>query len=60
MTRREFIARVTGTASTVCLGLHWTGRRISPHPVVQATRLDKYPGAVVPMRNIRGQSKWSG
>jgi hypothetical protein len=59
MTRREFMARV-GSLSVICVGLHGVKSVVPPRRTVQAARPLKYPGTIVPMGDIRMQSKWSG
>lgn len=60
MTRRKFLSRVGVAVSAICGGLCWMGRRALPRRVVRADRLEKYPGAIVPMGDIEIESKWSG
>lgn len=49
-----------GSLSTICIGLHGVKSADPPRRTVQAARPLKYPGAIVPMGDIRMQSKWSG
>jgi hypothetical protein len=60
VTRRKFVQVIAGAASALGAGLWWIGRKASPRRVVRALHLGKYPGAVVPMEDVRQQSKWSG
>ncbi len=60
MTRRRFVRVIAGAASAFCAGLGWLNHRASPHRIVRALRLGRYPGEVVPMDDIGKQSKWSG
>lgn len=59
MTRREFMAKV-GLLSVVCVGLCRARRMDAPRRAVHAARLLSYPGTIVPMGDIRIQSKWNG
>ena len=60
MTRRGFLCRVAGVVSAICAAAGWIGRKAVPRRVVRADRPAAYPGTVVPMGDIRIQSKWSG
>lgn len=60
MTRRQFIMQIAGAASVICVGWHRTGQMPLPRRIVHAARPVKYPGTVVPMGDLRIQSKWSG
>jgi hypothetical protein len=53
MTRREFMQAIAGVAPAAHVS-RGKGETPSPHC------LGKYPGEVVPMGDIRKQSKWSG
>jgi len=60
MTRRKFLYRIGIVASAIggCLG--WMSRGVLPRRSVRAGRSENYPGVIVPMGDIRMQSKWSG
>ena len=60
MTRRRFVRVLAGSLSAVGAGLCWVGQRVSPRRIVRAVRLGRYPGQVVPMGDMRKQSRWSG
>jgi len=60
MTRRTFLHRMAGAISVIGGGLCRMGHKVLPRRVVRAERWDKYPGAILPMGDIRIQSKWSG
>jgi len=60
MTRREFMTMAAGSVSAVCLGLHGSQRLPTLCRTVRAVPPVKYPGTVVPMGDIRMQSRWSG
>jgi hypothetical protein len=60
MTRRKFLYRIGVAASAIGGCLCWMGRKALPRRVVRADRVERYPGTIVPMGDIRTQSKWSG
>ncbi|MCU0916352.1 MAG: hypothetical protein MUC88_17585 [Planctomycetes bacterium] len=60
MTRRRFVRVLASTISAIGAGLCWAGQRILPRRIARAVHLGQYPGQVVPMGDIRRQSKWSG
>ncbi len=60
MTRREFLCRISVVVSAMGGCLAWMGRKALPRRTVWANRSDDYPGVIMPMGDIRTQSKWSG
>lgn len=60
MTRRKFVLKLMKAGSAIVVGASWLARKASPRRFVRAVRIDKYPGALKPMKDIFGQGKWSG
>ncbi|MBP7051644.1 MAG: hypothetical protein KBE65_11560 [Phycisphaerae bacterium] len=60
MTRRKFLYHISIAVSVVGGWVGWMSRRVLPRRIVRAGRSKNYPGVIVPMGDIRMQSKWSG
>jgi hypothetical protein len=60
MTRRKLVRGIAAAMSSLGLGLWWVARAVSPRRCVRAERVERYPGKIVPMGDIRNPAKWSG
>lgn len=60
MTRRKLVRGIAATASCVGFGLWWIAQAVSPRRYVRAERVERYPGKIVPLGDIRNPAKWSG
>ena len=60
MTRRKFLYHIGAVLSAIAGCVAWMGRKALPQRTVRADCSTEYPGTIVPLGNIRIQSKWSG
>jgi len=60
MTRRKFINKLIKAASAIAVGASWLMSKAAPGKFVWAVRLKKYPGSLMPLRDVSKQGKWIG
>ena len=60
MTRRKFFHHLFGAAIAITVGTKWLVKKAVPRRFIKALRINKYPGALRPMGDVRTQSKWNG
>jgi len=60
MTRRKFIQELLKAGAAVIVGVSWLAEKTLLRRFVWASKLNKYPGTLKPLKDINKQAKWSG
>ena len=60
MTRRKFFHQLLGTVMVITFGAKWLIEKTVPRRFMKALKINKYPGSLRPLGDVRTQGKWNG